>query len=96
MATESNIRDYALFEAELSGAALSFRLLRRLMHWIVPYWKTFFTSIVLVLLASALAVWLPVIISIAVIDHLIRGEVNQIAPDFFAIDGVYWIHEFSG
>ena len=96
MATESNIRDYALFEAELSGAALSFRLLRRLMHWIVPYWKTFFTSIVLVLLASALAVWLPVIISIAVIDHLIRGEVNQIAPDFFAIDGVYWIHELSG
>lgn len=96
MTTQAKPRDYALFEAELTGAALNISLLRRLMHWIMPYWKTFIASIVLVLLASALAVWLPVIISIGVIDHIIRGEVDQIAPDFFAIDGIYLVHEVSG
>jgi hypothetical protein len=30
-------RDYAMFEADISGAVLNMQLLRRLLRWLAPY-----------------------------------------------------------
>jgi ATP-binding cassette subfamily B protein len=84
-------RDYSMFDAELSGAVLNLHLLRRLMHWMKPYRLTFALSAVLVLFASSLAVLLPVIISIVVIDHIIRGETENVTPDLGMVDATEWL-----
>ncbi|MEM7217839.1 MAG: ABC transporter ATP-binding protein [Pseudomonadota bacterium] len=79
-------RDYAMFDAELSGAVLNMGLLRRVLGWMRPYRITFGISALLVLLWSSLHVMLPVIISVVVIDHLLRGETSSKAPDFGLVD----------
>ena len=48
---------------------------------------TFAVSAVLILLASTLQVLLPVIISLVVIDHIIRGETESVTPDLGMVDG---------
>ena len=73
-ATPSAKRDYAIFEADISGAVLNMQLLRRLLRWLAPYRAQLFLSTVLVLLASALQILLPIIISLVVIDHILRDE----------------------
>ena len=42
-------RNYAMFDAELTGAALNLQLLGRLMQWMKPYRLTFMVSAVLIL-----------------------------------------------
>ena len=84
-------RDYALFDADLSGAVLNLRLLRRLLRWLKPYRATFAVSGLLVVAASSLQVLLPVIISIVVIDGIIQGSADQQAPDFGMADTVEWL-----
>ena len=79
-------RDHALFDAELSGAVLNTRLLRRLFRWMKPYRLTFAASGLLVLAASTFQVLLPVIVSLVVIDHVIRGETEHAAPDLGMVD----------
>ena len=75
-------RDHSLFDAEISGAVLNTRLLKRLLKWLKPYRLTFAASGALVLAASTFQVLLPVIVSLVVIDHVIRGETGHLAPDF--------------
>jgi ATP-binding cassette subfamily B protein len=84
-------RDYSMFDAELSGAVLNMSLLRRLLSWMKPYRATFATSAALILLASSLQVLLPVIISIVVIDHIIRGETENVTPDLGMVDITEWL-----
>ena len=84
-------RDYSMFDAELSGAVLNMSLLRRLLSWMKPYRVTFATSAALILLASSLQVLLPVIISIVVIDHIIRGETENVTPDLGMVDITEWL-----
>ncbi len=84
-------RDYSMFDAELSGAVLNLSLLRRLLRWMKPYRITFGISAALILLASFLQVLQPVILSIVVIDHVIRGEPEALAPDLGMIDLHNWL-----
>ncbi len=84
-------RDYSMFDAELSGAVLNMSLLRRLLSWMKPYRFTFATSAALILLSSSLQVLLPVIISIVVIDHIIRGETENVTPDLGMVDVTEWL-----
>jgi len=84
-------RDYSMFDAELSGAVLNMSLLRRLLNWMKPYRLTFATSAALILLASSLQVLLPVIVSIVVIDHIIRGETENVTPDLGMVDLTEWL-----
>lgn len=86
-----NSRDYSMFDAELSGAVLNMSLLRRLLQWMKPYRVTIAVSAVLVLLASTLQVLMPVVISLVVIDHIIRGETEILAPDLGMIDLTDWL-----
>ena len=84
--TKKNQRDYAMFDADISGAVLNLQLLRRLMKWLVPYRRSLAVSTVLVLIASTLQVMLPIIISLVAIDHIIRGESDADSPDFGLIE----------
>ena len=79
-------RDYAMFDADISGAVLNLQLLRRLLRWLAPYKLSLAVSTVLVLVASALQVMLPIIISLVAIDHIIRGESDADSPDFGLIE----------
>lgn len=84
--TKKNQRDYAMFDADISGAVLNLQLLRRLLKWLVPYRRSLALSTVLVLIASTLQVMLPIIISLVAIDHIIRGESDADSPDFGLIE----------
>jgi ATP-binding cassette subfamily B protein len=84
-------RDYSMFDAELSGAVLNLSLLRRLLRWMRPYRVTFAVSALLILIASTLQVMQPVIISVVVIDHIIRQESESLAPDLGLVDLTDWL-----
>ena len=79
-------RDYAVFEADISGAVLNMQLLRRLLRWLSPYKLQLALSTVLVLLASSMQILLPIIISLVVIDHILRNESGTDTPDFGMIE----------
>ena len=89
-------RDHSLFDADLSGAVLDVGLLRRLLHWLAPYRLTLAVSAVLILLASTLQVLLPIVISLVVIDHVIRGESDPNVPDLGMVDLTQWLADTTG
>ena len=94
--TQVDIRDYSMFDAELSGTAMNLTLLRRLMKWLQPYRRTFAFSVVLVLISSTLAVLLPVVMSIVIIDHIILQEVDVQTLDLGTIETTEWLAQQSG
>lgn len=84
-------RDYALFEADMSGRSLDLKLLRRMLHWMAPYRRLFAASAVLMLITSTLQVLLPVILSLVVIDHLLNGVASGPAPDLGMVQLNDWL-----
>ena len=96
MTAASVKRDYAMFDADLSGKALNLSLLRRLLRWLAPYRITFALSGALVLIASTLQVLLPVVVSIVVIDRIIQGNTGHQAPDFGMADIADWLSNTLG
>ena len=94
--TQVEIRDYSMFDAELSGTAMNLTLLRRLMKWLQPYRRTFAFSVVLVLISSTLAVLLPVVMSIVIIDHIILQEADVQTLDLGTIETTEWLAQQSG
>lgn len=91
--TTARQRDYAMFDAELSGAVMNLSLLRRLTRWLKPYRITFAVSAALILLASTLQVLMPVVFSVVVIDHILRGEIDSMTPDLGMLEVHAWITE---
>ena len=89
-------RDHSLFEAELSGTVLNFALLRRLARWIRPYSSAFSASCALVLASSLLAVALPIVLSIVVIDFVFRGTSPEMFRDLGTVDLTVWISQETG
>ncbi len=75
-------RDYGVFDAEIAGKALDAQLLRRLFQWVTPHRRTLTISIVLVVVASILAIVMPIIVSRVVIDGLLAGGQPVAMPDF--------------
>ena len=85
-----------MFEADISGAALNLTLLRRLLGWLRPYKGLIAISSILVLVASALQILLPIIISLVVIDHILRGNSSNNSPDFGLVELNVTLSEFFG
>tara|TARA_B100000749_G_scaffold197510_1_gene153602 strand:+ start:2066 stop:3910 length:1845 start_codon:yes stop_codon:yes gene_type:complete len=85
-----------MFDAELSGTAMNLTLLRRLIKWLQPYRRTFAFSVVLVLISSTLAVLLPVVMSIVIIDHIILQEADVQTLDLGTIETTEWLAQQSG
>ena len=85
-----------MFDAELSGTAMNLELLRRLIKWLQPYGRTFAFSVVLVLISSTLAVLLPVVMAIVIIDHIILQEVDVQTLDLGTIATTEWLAQLTG
>ena len=88
-------RDYAMFEADLSGAVLNMHLLGRLLQWMKPYTGALVLSSVLVIISSTLQVLLPIIISLVAIDHILGQQSDTQTPDFGLIELTDWLAEVS-
>ncbi|MFU8816273.1 MAG: ABC transporter ATP-binding protein [Pseudomonadales bacterium] len=84
-------RDYSVFDAELAGKAFDARLLRRLLGWLRPHWRYALVSGGLVLVASVLAILMPVIISRVVIDGLLVQGPQAKLPDFGMTELTTWL-----
>ncbi len=74
--------DHSIFDADIHGQSLNLVYLRRILGWVKPHRKLAIISILLVLVASLLAVLLPVVITRVVIDGVIMGAPNALLPDF--------------
>ena len=83
-------RDYAMFDAEFTGAVMNVSLLRRLLRWLKPYRITFAVSGVLILIASTLQVMMPVLMSAVVIDHVLLEDDSGLTPDL----GLLAVHDW--
>ena len=89
-------RNYAMFDADLSGSVLNMHLLGRLIKWLKPYRSSLIVSSVLVLVTSTLQVLLPIIISLVVVDYILRGEAAADTPDFGLIELNIWLTDATG
>jgi ATP-binding cassette subfamily B multidrug efflux pump len=89
-------RDHAVFEAELSGKSLDVRLLGRLLGWLRPHGRDAWGSIALILAASGIAVFAPVVVSRVVIDGILMPSSHVDAPRFGMDLVVAWIGERTG
>lgn len=80
--TSATRRDYGVFDAELAGKGFDGRLMRRLLVWMKPHAGNAAWSGVLVLIASVLAILMPVVITRVVIDGLLVSDQPVRLPDF--------------
>lgn len=81
--TQNTSRDYAVFDAELAGKPFDGAALLRLLRWVGPHWRLAAVSAGAVLVASVLAILMPVIVSRVVIDGLLVPSAGQFdLPDF--------------
>jgi ATP-binding cassette subfamily B protein len=79
-------RDHSVFEAELSGRNFDLRLVSRLLGWLRPHRRPLLGSGLLVLLASTLAVLMPVVLARVVVDTVLFPTSGVEAPDFGMIE----------
>ena len=96
MAQAEEKRDYAMFEADISGSVLNLHLLGRLLHWLKPYKSSLLVSSVFVLITSTLQVLLPMITSLVVIDHILLEGANKDTPDLGLIDFNEYLVDITG
>ncbi len=92
----SATRDYGIFDADIAGKALDMRLLRRLFQWVKPHGRVLAISGLLVVIASVLAIVMPIIISRVVIDGLLAGGQPVQMPDFGMNALVHSVATFAG
>ncbi|MEM8769244.1 MAG: ABC transporter ATP-binding protein [Pseudomonadota bacterium] len=74
--------DHSIFEADIEGQAMNMQYLRRILSWARPHRRLAAGSILLVLMASTLAILMPVVTTRVVIDGVLMGEPNALLPDF--------------
>jgi ATP-binding cassette subfamily B protein len=89
-------RDYGVFDADIAGKALDMRLLKRLFQWVKPHGRVLAISGVLVVIASILAIVMPIIVSRVVIDGLLASGQPVQMPDFGMNTFVRWVGELLG
>jgi ATP-binding cassette subfamily B protein len=75
-------RDHAVFDADLTGRGFDSRITRRLLRFLRPYRAWLLASSTLVLVASLLAVWMPVVMSRVIIDGVLFPNPAATTPDF--------------
>lgn len=88
--------DHSIFDADIHGQAVNSKLLGRLFSWIKPHSKLAIFSLTLMLIASFLAVMLPVIITRVVIDSIIMDTPNDEMPDFGMTEITQWLSQLTG
>ncbi len=98
--TDSNAldkkRDHSVFEADIEGQAMNLQYLKRIASWVGPHKRLALVSIVLVVLASALAVLMPVLLSRVVVDGILMDSPNSLIPDFGLFQLNQWAQKLTG
>ena len=89
-------RNYAMFDAELSGNVLNMQMLGRIWQWLEPYHWRLVVSAVLILATSIFAVMMEVVISRVLVDYVIIGERNANMPDMGLISLTEWLVDSTG
>ena len=89
-------RDHAVFEAEIEGQAMNLQYLKRIGTWVKPHKIKATVSILLVLVASTLAVLLPVLLSGIVVDGILMNATEKTIPDFGLSAVNLWLRQFTG
>jgi ATP-binding cassette subfamily B protein len=75
-------RDHSVFDADLTGRAFDWRLTRRTLAFLRPYAPWLLASSALVVAASLLAVWMPVVMGRVIVDGVLFPSEGVAAPDF--------------
>jgi ATP-binding cassette subfamily B protein len=88
--------DHSIFEADIHGQALNLQYLGRILQWVRPHRRLAALSIGLVLVASLLAVLLPVVITRVVIDGIIMKQPEALLPDFGMNEANAWLASVLG
>lgn len=92
----SAVLDHAVFDADIHGQSFNLRYLARILQWVRPHRQMAVVSICLVLVASFLAVLLPVVITRVVIDGIIMGNPDSLLPDFGMNALNRWVMSLTG
>lgn len=88
--------DHSVFDADMHGQAMNLQYLKRILVWVKPHKYLVASSILLVILASLLAVFLPVIITRVAIDSIILGTPDALMPDFGMNSINNWLMSLTG
>jgi ATP-binding cassette subfamily B multidrug efflux pump len=84
--------NYSAFDLELTHQALNFQLFARLLTWMRPYVVTLAVSVVLVIIAAAMMVLMPVITGRVIIDNiLLPDSQGSTLPDYGLIAATEWL-----
>ena len=89
-------RDHSVFEADIEGQAMNLQYLKRIASWVRPHKKLAALSIVLVVVASGLAVLMPVLLSRVVVDGILMDAPNALLPDFGLFQLNLWVQQSTG
>jgi ATP-binding cassette subfamily B multidrug efflux pump len=74
--------DHSIFDADIHGQNMNLVYLGRIFGWVSKHKKVGLISIAYIVVASFIAVLLPVIIGRVVIDGIIMGNAKLVLPDF--------------
>jgi len=89
-------RDHSVFEADIEGQAMNLQYLKRISGWVRPHKQLAMVSIFLVVMASALAVLMPVLLSRVVVDGILMDSPNALLPDFGLFQLNQWVQQLTG
>ncbi|MEZ5550998.1 MAG: ABC transporter ATP-binding protein [Pseudomonadales bacterium] len=90
------VLDHSIFDADIEGQSMNMQYLRRILGWVAPHRRLAILSVVLVLVASTLAILLPVVVTRVIIDGVILGEPDVLLPDFGMITLTSWVSGLTG
>ena len=88
--------DHSVFEADIEGQAMNLQYLKRIAGWVGPHNRVAMVSIVLVVIASGLAVLMPVLLSRVVVDGILMDSPNSLIPDFGLFQLNQWVQQLTG
>ena len=88
--------DHSIFDADIHGQSMNMQYLGRIFGWVGKHKRLAMISISYVIVASFLAVLLPVLIGRVVIDGVIMGNPSFVLPDFGLNALTLWVSETTG
>lgn len=88
--------DHSIFDADIHGQSMNMQYLGRIFGWVGNHKRLGIISILYVIIASFLAVLLPVIIGRVVIDGIIMSSPAKVLPDFGMNSLTTWLGSMTG
>ena len=88
--------DHSIFDADIHGQSMNMQYLGRIFGWVGKHKRLATISIAYVMVASFLAVLLPVLIGRVVIDGVIMGNPSFVLPDFGLNALTIWMGDVTG